>query len=147
MTKKTGIAILSAIISFTACTKKNDVNRQLVEDHFKYMNRHNIDALKNQYADTAVLYSYVVPGQKRGPLGADEIYHFMFFATPNEQYRILDIMDNDTATVIQYDVRGFLSLNNLRSGYGYRGCMILKIKDGKIINEVNYSGANSPLDH
>ncbi len=133
-------AIILAIVAFTACTRKSDINRLLVEDHFKNMNLHNIAAIKTQYADSASIYTYVMPGDKRGPLGADEVYHFLFFQSPNEQYRILDIMDNDTATIVQYDVRGYLSANIARSGYRYINCSVFKIKNGKIIEEVDYTG-------
>jgi hypothetical protein len=82
-------------------------------------------------------------GYKRGPLGADEIYHFRFFQSPNEQYKILDIMDNDTATVVQYDVRGYVSLSIVRSGYDYHNCAIFKIRNGKIVSETDYTGKQS----
>lgn len=141
MITKTTIAIaIFTVICFESCLKKNDVNRRIVEDHFKYMNQHNLAAIKSQYADSASLYSYVMPGNKRGPLGADEIFHFQFFQSPNEQYKVVDIIDSDTATVVQYDVRGYLSLSIMRSGYGFRNCSVFKIRNGKIIDEVDYTG-------
>jgi len=143
---KTRIAIIVfAIISFAACTRKNEVNRKVIDDHFKYMNEHNLPAIKSQYADSAFLDSYIMPGYKRGPLGADEIYHFQFFQSPNEQYRVVDMIDNDTTTIVQYDVRGYLSTSIVRSGYSFRNCSIFKIRDGKIVSEITYTG-KTPAD-
>jgi hypothetical protein len=137
---KNTTVILLAILSFTSCNKKSDVNRKLIEDHFKYMNLHNLPAIKSQYADSASIQTYITPGEKIGRPGAEEVYHFLFFQFPNAQYRILDIMDNDTAAIVQYDVRGFVSVTMLKSGYGFRNCSIFRIKDGKIISEADYTG-------
>jgi hypothetical protein len=127
-------------MSFTACIKKDDTGRKVIDDHFKYMNQHNTDAIRTQYADSALVISYIMPGYKHGPLGADEIYHYMFFISPDEQYRVDDIMTNDSATIVQYDVMGYRSMTNLKSGYSFRNCTIFKIKGGKITSEITYSG-------
>jgi hypothetical protein len=128
MTIKINIAIfVFAAMSFTACIKKDDTGRKVIDDHFKY-------------ADSALVISYIMPGYKHGPLGADEIYHYMFFISPDEQYRVDDIMTNDSATIVQYDVMGYRSMTNLKSGYSFRNCTIFKIKGGKITSEITYSG-------
>lgn len=145
MTIKNNLAIIAlAVMAFTACTQKKDNNnRKVIDDHFKFMNQHNIAALKAQYTDSAFLSSYVMPGYKRGPLGADEIYHFQFYQSPSEQYKIVDIMNNDSATIVQYDVMGYASLSVIRSGYSFRNCSIFKIKNGKITSEITYTGKST----
>lgn len=142
MTIKNNLAILAfAVMAFTSCTQKNDDNnRKVIDDHFKFMNQHNIAAMKAQYADSAFLSSYIMPGYKRGPLGADEIYHFQFYQSPSEQYRVVDVMSNDSATIVQYDVMGYAALNVIRSGYSFRNCTIFRIKSGKITSEITYTG-------
>ena len=132
--------IFSACVLFFSCNKKKDDTAQkVIDDHFKFMNQHNVDAIRGQYADSALIISYVMPGYKHGPLGADEIYQFMFFISPSEQYRIDEVMDMDSIIIVQYDVMGYKALNNFKSGYSYRDCAIFKVKDGKIAGEKTYS--------
>jgi hypothetical protein len=144
---------LTVIALFTGCMHKSDDQEQLINDHFKYLNTHNLAALRNQYTENADIAGTDLPGVKHGPVGADEEFHYTFLVSPLEQYLVKNIIHADSATIVEYEVRGMKPNMGPRGYYIYKGCTIFKIKDGKITSDITYTngsmypGSENPWYH
>jgi hypothetical protein len=125
--------------------KTDDVVKDLITNHFKFLNAHNLDSIRTEYTDHAYITSPDNRGAQPGPLGADEVFHYTFFAYPAIQYLVNHVTVTDSSAVVQYEVRGGERANP-KMFFMYKGCSIFRIRDAKIDTEVIYSNPKDTID-
>lgn len=143
--------ILAAVI--TACNNKPEkpavnqaeASKQLIDEHFRYLNDHDLKSLVAQYADKAKITTSDWDGESYGPPGADQIFHQLFYVSPDAKYLVDNMINTDSTVVVEYDIVGLKEKVNSPIRYDLHNCSIFKIKNNKIIAEATYS--NSRLYH
>ncbi|MBB5394824.1 nuclear transport factor 2 family protein [Mucilaginibacter sp. AK015] len=147
--------ILAALlaIAFTACNNKpdkpavgqSDISKQVIDEHFRYLNDHDLKSLVAQYDDKAKITTSDWDGENMGKQGADQIFHQLFYVSPDAKYLVDNIINNDSTVVVEYDVIGLKEKAGSPIRYDLRNCSIFRIKGDKITGEATYS--NSRLYH
>jgi hypothetical protein len=138
---------------FAACNNKpetpaisqTDASKQLIDEHFRYLNDHDLKSLIGQYADKAKIITTDWDGESFGPQGADQIFHQLFYVSPDAKYLVDNIINTDSTVVVEYDVVGLKEKAGSPVRYDIRNCSVFKIKKNKITAEATYS--NSRLYH
>ncbi|MFD0794480.1 nuclear transport factor 2 family protein [Mucilaginibacter litoreus] len=150
---RTASAALGLIV-FTSChnpsekpadTSRGDQSRQVIEEHFKYLNTHDLKGIVAQYADSAKITTADRDGESYGRQGADQMFHQMFYVSPDARYLVDDMIVTDSLVVVEYDATGLRTKANDPVRIDLRYCSIFTIKDGKIIREATYT--NPKLYH
>ena len=120
-------------------------SKQLIDEHFRYLNDHDLKSLVAQYADKAKITTSDWDGESYGQQGADQIFHEIFYVSPDAKYLVDNIINNDSTLVVEYDIVGLKEKANSPIRYDLHNCSIFKIKNNKITAEATYS--NSRLFH
>jgi len=144
---------LFAAMLFAACNNKpeipaisqTDASKQLINEHFRYLNDHDLKSLIDQYADKAKIITTDWDGESFGPQGADQIFHQLFYVSPDAKYLVDNMINTDSTVVVEYDVVGLKEKAGSPVRYDIRNCSVFKIKNNKITAEATYS--NSRLYH
>ena len=144
---------LCAIWLFAACNNKpettpvsqKEISKQIVEEHFRYLNNHDLKSLVAQYGDKAKITTVDWDGEAIGPQGADQIYHQVFYISPDARYLVDNVINGDSIVVVEYDIIGLKEKAGSTIRYDMRNCSVFKIKNDKITAESTY--ANSRLYH
>ncbi|MBL4674978.1 MAG: nuclear transport factor 2 family protein [Mucilaginibacter sp.] len=141
------------IALFAACNQEPEKpavvpggqSRKLIDLHFQYLNDHNLTDLINQYADKAKITTNDWDGESYGRQGADQMFHQIFYVSPDAKYLVDNVINNDSTMIVEYDVIGLHDKLNSPIRYDLRNCSIFKIKNDQIVSEATYS--NSRLYH
>jgi len=134
------------LLFFAACSQpaaRIDTTKALILDHFKYLNAHNLPALRAQYADSAFISSPVAPSDYPGPRGAEMVFHYTFLLSANIEYQVRSILTTDSSAVVQYDVRGNKVRDMPAIFFTYKACSIFRIRNAKIDTEIMYNNPSS----
>jgi ketosteroid isomerase-like protein len=147
------IVFILMSVAVAACTNQpqksavipGERSRQLVDDHFRYLNDHDLKSIVAQYADKARITTTGFDGESFGPPGADQVFHQLFYISPDAKYLVDKVINTDSTIVVEYDVVGLREKAGSPIRYDQRSCSIFRIKDKKIASESTYS--NSRLYH
>ncbi|RYU91585.1 nuclear transport factor 2 family protein [Mucilaginibacter terrigena] len=139
--------------AFAACNNKpetpvvtqTEISKQLVNEHFRYLNDHDLKSLVAQYADKAKITTTDWDGESVGQQGADQIFHQLFYVSPDAKYLVDNMINTDSTVVVEYDIIGLKEKAGSPIRYDVRNASIFKIKGNKIVSEATYS--NSRLYH
>jgi D-serine dehydratase len=142
--------VLFAAMAFTACSQqpekpvvdKKAQSETLIQEHFRYLNDHDLKSLVSQYAPKANITSSDWKGMVSGPEGADQIFHLEFYVSPDAKYLVDKVINTDSTVVVEYDVIGLKDKTNGGVRYDLRKCSIFRIDDkNKISGEATYANA------
>jgi len=122
-----------------------ETSKQVINDHFRMLNEHDLKGLTAQYEGKARITTTDWDGVSFGPAGADQIFHQVFYVSPDAKYLVDNIVANDSTVVVEYDVVGLKEKYNSPIRYDVRNCSIFKVKNNQITGEATYS--NSRLYH
>ncbi|MBB3969248.1 nuclear transport factor 2 family protein [Mucilaginibacter phyllosphaerae] len=129
----------------TAAVSQSEASKQVIDEHFRYLNDHDLKSLVAQYADKAKITTTDWDGETLGPQGADQVYHQVFYISPDAKYLVDNVINTDTTVIVEYDIIGLKEKAGSPIRYDVRNASIFKIKVNKIISEATYS--NSRLYH
>jgi hypothetical protein len=129
----------------TPAINQTEVYKQVIDEHFRYLNDHDLKSLIGQYADKAKITTTDWDGESFGPQGADQIFHQLFYVSPDAKYLVDNVINTDSTVVVEYDVVGLKEKTGSPVRYDIRNCSVFKIKNNKIATEATYS--NSRLYH
>ncbi|MDO3628148.1 nuclear transport factor 2 family protein [Mucilaginibacter sp. BT774] len=117
----------------------------LISEHFKLLNSHNIQALASEYTDDAEIFSPNWQGAKIGPAGITEVYSRYYKTTPDLTYTVTNTIKSGDNIIVQYSWGGTMAKPEngepaYMEGkkYTLQCCAIFVIKNNKIIKETNY---------
>jgi hypothetical protein len=144
---------LVAALSFTSCSNEpaetkvdpTEAPRQLINQHFQLLNAHDLKSITAQYEPKAKIITTDGDGETFGPAGADQVFHQVFYVSPDAKYLVDNMIVNDSTVVVEYDIVGLREKYNSPIRYDKRNCSVFKIKDDHITSEATYS--NSRLYH
>ncbi|MES2266066.1 MAG: nuclear transport factor 2 family protein [Bacteroidota bacterium] len=133
--------------AFSACQNKpetpvvnqTELSKQIIDEHFRYLNDKDLKSLVAQYDDKAKITTTDWDGETTGQKGADEIFHQAFYVSPDAKYLVDNMINTDSTVVVEYDVVGLKEKAGSHVRYDLRNASIFKIKKGKIIGEATYS--------
>jgi hypothetical protein len=146
----TGLALLYLLVS----CDNNKINtkpdptiaaKQVINEHFHLLNAHNLKGLVAQYENKARIITSDWDGVSFGPQGADQLFHQLFYISPDAKYLVDNMIANDSTVVVEYDVVGLKEKYNSSIRYDLRYCSIYKIHNNQIGSEATYS--NTRLYH
>jgi hypothetical protein len=139
--------VLSAF-TLSACNQQPDKpvvdkkaqSETLIQEHFRYLNDHDLKAIVGQYAPKANITSSDWKGMATGPTGADQIFHLEFFVSPDAKYLVDKVINTDSTVVVEYDVIGLRDKANGGVRYDLRKCSIFRVNDkNQIGSEATYA--------
>lgn len=119
--------------------------QSVIDQHFKAINDHNLNAVSATYSPDAQILSPNWEGAKTGADGINEVYSRYFKSTPDLAYTVSNVINNGNNVVVEYAFSGTLS--SPESGtpdymkgkkYTINGCAIFVLKDNKISKETDY---------
>jgi len=117
----------------------------LISEHFKLLNSHDIKGLTGEYAIDALIYSPNWEGARIGPAGITEVYSRYYKTTPDLAYKVTNIIKSGDTVIVQYSWGGTMAKPengepDYMEGKKYmlQCCAIFVIKNNKIIKETNY---------
>lgn len=148
------IKYICVLLLFAACKSKpensnkvdkTDAAKQLIDLHFKLLNDHDLKGLVGQYTDKAKISTTDWEGVSYGQQGADQIFHALFYVSPDAKYLVDNMITNDSTVVVEYDVIGLKDKAESAVRYDSRNCSIFYIRNNKISSEATY--ANKRLYH
>ena len=83
------LSFCSILICLTCLTQISRAqSTDLIDEHFKLLNSHNIQGLASEYADDAQVFSPNWEGAKIGPSGITEVYMRYYKTTPDLNYTV-----------------------------------------------------------
>lgn len=119
--------------------------RDIVEQRFDAMNRHDIGALKALLADTVRGESVGWDSVLIGPTRVSEAYKRYFTSSPDLSYRVTRILDAGKSLTVEYTSEGTIEKNEPQvpsymrgRHYVLKNCTIFDIDNGKIVHESTY---------
>jgi D-serine dehydratase len=145
---RSALYLLFAASAMAACTQQPDKpvvdkkaqSEALVQQHFRYLNDHDLKSLVSQYGPKANITSSDWKGMATGPSGADEIFHLEFYVSPDARYLVDKVINTDSTVVVEYDVIGLRAKANGGVRYDVRKCSIFRIDDkNQISSEATYA--------
>jgi hypothetical protein len=146
----TGLALLCLLVSCD--NNKIDIKldptiaaKQVINEHFQLLNTHDLKGLVAQYENKARITTSDWDGVSFGPQGADQLFHQLFYVSPDAKYLVDNMISNDSTVVVEYDVVGLKEKYNSPIRYDLRYCSIYKIHNNQISSEATYS--NTRLYH
>jgi len=117
----------------------------LISEHFKLLNSHDIKGLADEYAADAMIYSPNWEGAKIGPAGITEIYSRYYKTTPDLAYTVTEVIKSDNNIIVQFRWGGTMAKPEkgepeymAGKKYMLQCCTVFVIKNNKIIKETNY---------
>ena len=117
----------------------------LIDEHFKLLNSHNVKALANEYADDAQVFSPNWEGSKVGPAGIIEAYTRYFKTTPDLIYKVSNVIKSSDDVIVEYSWSGTMAKPEAGEPaymegkkYTLQSCVIFVIKNNRIVKETNY---------
>lgn len=118
---------------------KKAQSAMLIQEHFRYLNDHDLKSLVSQYGPKANITSSDWKGTANGPAGADEIFHLEFYVSPDAKYLVDRTINTDSTVVVEYDVIGLKDKDNGNVRYDVRKASIFRIDDNnQISSEATY---------
>jgi hypothetical protein len=147
------LAGLLALSIFSSCSDKKpdikvnatEVSKDIITEHFRMLNEKDLKGLSTQYDNKARIITTNWDGESIGPAGANQIFHQLFYVSPDAKYLVDNMIINDSTAVVEYDVIGLREKINSPIRYDLRNCSIFKIRNNRITSEATY--ANSRLYH
>lgn len=127
------------------CNSHTDM-KQLIRHHFNTLNRHDVNELLRDYDIKVESTSPSWEGIHNGVAAQKASYTNSFKSMPNLRYDVGNIYySGDSVATIEYTTSGTLSHPEgdtpaymLDRKFILNNCLILKIKDGKIVKEDLY---------
>jgi len=117
----------------------------LITEHFKLLNSHDIKGLANEYAIDAMIYSPNWEGPKIGPSGISEVYTRYYKTTPDLAYTVTNTIKSGDNVIVQYSWGGTMAKPEAGEPaymegkkYTLKCCVVFVIVNNKIIKETNY---------
>jgi steroid delta-isomerase-like uncharacterized protein len=113
----------------------------LIEEHYKAINAHNVKTIASEYADDAQIFSPNWEGAEKGIDGATNVFTRYFKSTPDLAYTVTNTINANSSIVVEYSFSGTLS--NPENGtpdymkgkkYVLKGCAVFD----KIVKETDY---------
>ncbi|HVV54796.1 MAG TPA: nuclear transport factor 2 family protein [Mucilaginibacter sp.] len=140
------ISILLFVCLCNSCVRQDKTQsaRNLIIEHFKLLNEHNLKDLAKEYSKNV----FVVSPDCRSLGGAEPIiryYQLAFTYCKNTRFNVHEIIANDSVVVVKYDIMGEkltrppTQTNFYPSGISVRECTVFKIKNNKIVDEDTYT--------
>ncbi|AMR33160.1 hypothetical protein A0256_17925 [Mucilaginibacter sp. PAMC 26640] len=118
---------------------KKEQAHSLIQEHFRYLNDHDLKSVVSQYAKKASITSSDWKGTANGPEGADEIFHLEFYVSPDAKYLVDKTINTDSTVVVEYDVIGLKDKANGGVRFDVRKCSIFRLNDkNQIASEATY---------
>ena len=122
---------------------KQHVN--IIKEHFKDLNDHNISALIQLYAENAKIESTGFDSVRIGHKGLEEVYSRYFLSSPDLKYQINNIIYSKDFIIVEYIFSGTMkkvedkfSEFMLDKAYKLKACSIFKILENKIVSSSTY---------
>lgn len=147
ITSRYALLAVCAVAVLAACNQQPEkpvVDRKaqsalLIQEHFRYLNDHDLKSLVSQYGPKANITSSDWKGTANGPTGADEIFHLEFYVSPDAKYLVDKTINTDSTVVVEYDVIGLKDKDNGNVRYDVRKASIFRIDDkNQISSEATY---------
>ncbi len=120
-------------------------SKKLIDDHFKALKQHDVNAIASGYSDSAKVYSPNWEGAKTGSSGLTEVYTRYFSSTPDLSYQVKNIIYAGDNVVVEYTSAGTLSNPEGNTPaymkdkkYSLNYCVVFTIKNNKITKETDY---------
>jgi steroid delta-isomerase-like uncharacterized protein len=117
----------------------------LITEHFRLLNSHDVKALANEYANDAQVFSPNWEGTKIGPAGITEAYTRYYKTTPDLTYKVSSIIKAGDNVIVEYSFSGTMTKPEAGEPaymegkkYTLQSCVIFVIKNNKIVKETNY---------
>lgn len=136
-------SISICLVAFALTTRAQSID--LITEHFKLLNSHDIPGLAAQYSDDAQIFSPNWEGAKVGPAGITEVYIRYYRTTPDLSYTITNIIKSGDNVIVQYSWGGTMAKPEANEPaymegkkYKLQCCVIFVITNNKIIKETNY---------
>src|SRR6202000_208075 len=136
---------VSIIILFIGVKTTYAQSSDLITEHFKALNSHDIKILASEYADDAQIFSPNWEGAKVGPAGITEAYTRYYKTTPDLVYTITNTVKAGDNVIVEYSWSGTMAKPEpgepaYMEGkkYTLKSCVIFVIKNNKIVKETNY---------
>lgn len=135
--------MLICLTCFTPISRAQSTD--LISEHFKLLNSHNIQGLASEYADDAQIFSPNWEGAKIGPSGISEVYTRYYKTTPDLVYTITNTIKAGDNVIVQYSWGGTMAKPEAGEPaymggkkYILQCCVVFVIKNNKILKETNY---------
>jgi len=146
---KLPLVIAGLALIASGCTQKKEadlsVQKKLIENHFKYLNAHDLKSLRTQYSERAYVTAPEDQGAQPGPLGADQIFHRIFLTSSNMQYMLSNVIVNDSSAFVRYEVRGSKTREAANTFFDYKGCSFFRISNAKIDTEIMFANPSKDI--
>lgn len=139
-------AIVPALL-MVACSQRADKpavdkkqqSETLIQEHFRYLNDHDLKAIVAQYSPKAAISAADHQGTAMGTTGADAVYHLEFYESPDAKYLVDKIVNADSTVIVEYDVVGLRDKAHGNIRYDVRKCSVFRIDSlNKISSENTY---------
>ena len=141
------IVIVVFLVSSCQPKQANDQSpvRQLVQQRFAALNRHDAGAVASQYATNALILSPNFEKPETGKQGAKNVYQRYFTTSPDMVYTLMAVSAGDSAVTVEYTFGG--TMKHLEASvpaymkdkpYLIKACEVLQLKDGRIIRDESY---------
>lgn len=144
-TKSRSFLFCCLIVGLTAISQKAFAQSSVVDEHFKALNKHDVNAVVDGYDHDADISSPNWEGVKTGADAITEVYKRYFASTPDLAYKVNNIINAGDNIIVEYTTSGTLSQPESGTPEYMRGkkyslnyCAILTVKRGKITNERDY---------
>lgn len=139
------------LVLFTICigcerkTQNNDTNELIIE-HFRLLNIHNLKDLAKQYSNDAMIRTPQSMAMGIGLVNLMRDYELDINYCKNIQFKIECIIASDSSIAVEYKIMGIpkkiappLITNFYPNGIDQSDCSIFRIKNKKIISETIYT--------
>jgi len=136
---------LLAIVFFACAGNLAIAQSNLIEEHYKAINAHDVKTVALGYAADAQIFSPNWEGAEKGIEGATGVYTRYFKSTPDLAYTVTNTVSTNDTVVVEYTFTGTLS--NPENGtpdymkgkkYTLKGCAVFVLKNNKIAKETDY---------
>jgi hypothetical protein len=119
-----------------------EFSKEIITEHFRMLNEKDLKGLSIQYDNKVRIITTNWDGESIGPAGANQIFHQLFYVSPDAKYLVDNMIINDFTAVVEYDVIGLKEKFNSPVRYDLRNCSIFKIRNNRITSEATYSNSH-----
>jgi steroid delta-isomerase-like uncharacterized protein len=131
--------------ALTSCSGNGDL-KEMVQNHFNALNRHDVKALVAGYDKKVEITSSAAEGISRGSESVQKAYEGYFQSSPDLKYDVAAVhYSNNGVVTVEYTASG--TMKSITSGmpaymlgkrYIINYCAIFTVQNGKIIKESTY---------
>ena len=138
-----GLLILTILFAWYSSSSAQ--SSKLIENHFAALNKHDVQAITEGYAENVLFFSVNWEGSKIGLNGVKEVYSRYFSSTPDLNFSVTNIIYAGDNIIVEYVSGGTFSKPEDSSSdymkgkkYSLNHCVIFTIKNDKIVKESDY---------